>query len=177
MDRGLGIFGPPWAGARRARRCNRRWQGRIALFALQRAHTASDFVAELASWLDLLRELLTTPQGLEDFGLLMRYIHRTADFLPTQLHQLVRQLGSQAEEVVMTAAERLRAEGEARGRVEGEAQGKLEGQAALLLKLLALRFGELSDDVRERVARANLEQLGVYAERVLSAASLDDVLR
>jgi predicted transposase YdaD len=147
--------------------------GRVALFALQSAHTASDFVSELASWLDLLREVLARPQGLDDFALLMRYIHRTADFAPTQLRQLARQLGSKAEEVAMTAAERLKAE----GRAEGEEHGKVAGQAELLLRLLSLRFGELSNEVRSQVAQASLQQLAVYAERVLSAGSLDEVLR
>jgi predicted transposase YdaD len=143
--------------------------GRIVLFALQRSHTAPDFVAELASWMEVLRMLLATPQGLEDFGLLMRYIHRTADFPPTKLRELVRKLGPKAEEVAMTAAERLKAE----GRVEG----KVVGQAELLLKQLSLRFGELPDAARARVVGANLEQLSLYAERVLTATSLDDVLR
>jgi predicted transposase YdaD len=77
----------------------------------------------------------------------------------------------------MTAAERLKAEGRAEGRAEGEAKGKLGGQTELLLKQLSLRFGELSNDVQARVAAASLEQLAVYAERVLSAASLGEVLR
>lgn len=85
----------------------------------------------------------------------------------------------------MTAAERLkeegRAEGEAKGRAEGkaegEAQGKIAGQAELLRKQLTLRFGELPAEARTRIADASLEQLEVYAERVLSAGSLDEVLR
>lgn len=159
--------------------------GQVTLFVMQRAPTARDFVSELADWLDPLRRLLVTAQGLEDFELVIRYIHQTADFPPQQLRKLVRQLGSRAEEVAMTAAERLRAEGraegEAKGKAEGEAkgraEGKLGGQTELLLKLLSLRFGELPDDVRARVAAASLEQLAVYAEQVLSAESLDDVLR
>jgi hypothetical protein len=146
---------------------------RLTLFALQRGHTAQDIVAELADWLDPLRDLVATLQGREDFRLWMRYIHRTADFSLQQLLQLIRQVGSSAEEIAMTSAERLKAE----GRAEGEAKGKLNGQAELLLKQLSLRFGELSGDVQARVAAASLEQLAVYAERVLSAPSLDDVLR
>jgi hypothetical protein len=102
-------------------------------------------------------------------------------FPPQQLRQLVRQVGSSAEEIAMTSAERLKAEGRVEGRAEGEAkgraEGKLGGQAELLLKQLSFRFGELSHDVQARVAAASLEQLAVYAERVLSAPSLDDVLR
>ena len=53
---------------------------RLTLFALQRGHTAQDIVAELADWLDPLRDLVATLQGREDCRLWMRYIHRTADF-------------------------------------------------------------------------------------------------
>ena len=77
----------------------------------------------------------------------------------------------------MTSAERLKAEGRAEGEAKGRAEGKLGGQAELLLKQLSFRFGELSNDVRAHVTAASLEQLAVYAERVLSAPSLDDVLR
>jgi hypothetical protein len=115
---------------------------------------------ELASWLDLLRELVATQRGLEDFALLRRCIHRTADFLPTQLRQLVRQLGPKAEEVAMRAAERLMAEGRAEGRAEGEVRGKID----VLLRLLTLRFGELSGEARTRIAEAKPEQLAVDAE-------------
>jgi flagellar biosynthesis/type III secretory pathway protein FliH len=115
--------------------------------------------------------------GREDFRLWIRYIHGTADFPPQKLLQLVRQLGSSAEKIAMTSAERLKAEGRVEGRAEGEAKGKLTGQAELLLRQLSLRFGELSNEVQARVAAASLEQLAVYAERVLSADSLDDVLR
>lgn len=73
----------------------------------------------------------------------------------------------------MTAAERLRAEGKA----EGRAEGKAEGQAQLLLRQLTLRFGALPPHVQRRVAEASFQQLALYAERVLSAASLDEVLK
>jgi hypothetical protein len=45
------------------------------------------------------------------------------------------------------------------------------------LQLLSQRFGELSGSARARVVQASAEQLGVYAERVFSSASLDEVLR
>lgn len=109
-------------------------------------------------------ELVGTEQGLEDFALLIRCIHHTSDFAPGSLRQLVRGLGRRVEDTAMTAAERLRAEGRA------------EGQAQLLLTQLTLRFAALPPDVQRRVAKASLAQLALYGERVLSAASLDEVL-
>jgi hypothetical protein len=146
--------------------------GRLVLFALQRARSSTDFVGEFAPWLDEVGQLVLTEQGHEDFELLSRYIHHTADFEPGSLRELVRGLGRRVEESAMTAAERSRAQ----GRLEGKAEGRAEGQAQLLLRQLTLRFGALSPAAQTRVAEASLEQLSVYAERVLSAASLDDVL-
>ena len=62
------------------------------------------------------------------------------------------------------------------GRLEGEAKGRLEGQAALLLKQLSLRFGPPSEVTRARVAAATGAQLDAWAERVLTAQSVHDVL-
>jgi hypothetical protein len=70
-----------------------------------------------------------------------------------------------------------RAEGEAKGRAEGEAKGRVEGEARVLIKLLTLKFGALSDAVRDRVQTARVEELELWTERVLSASTLDDVLR
>jgi hypothetical protein len=137
--------------------------GRLALFVLQRARASEDFVSELAGWLDVVAEVVATRQGLEDFWLIVRYIHHTADFAPGSLGQLVRGLGREVEETAMTAAERLRDEGRA------------EGQAQLLLKQLVLRFGTLPPEVLTRVSAAGPEELSRLAERVLLAPTLDEV--
>jgi hypothetical protein len=80
---------------------------------------------------------------------------------------------------MMTIAEKLRQEGFKvgldKGIKQGRTQGLREGQAHILLKLLALKFGALDDDARERVARANLATLSRWTERVLTASTLDRV--
>ena len=74
---------------------------------------------------------------------------------------------------------RGRAEGEARGRAEGEARGRAEGEtsgrAQMMLHLLALKFGELSDDSRQRVGRATADDLQTWSQRLLSAKSIEAV--
>ena len=72
--------------------------------------------------------------------------------------------------------ERGRTEGLAVGVEQGLAQGIATGQAGLLLRLLELRFGELPETVRERVRGASASELEAWAEAVLIAASLDEVL-
>ena len=61
-------------------------------------------------------------------------------------------------------------------RAEGRAEGHAEGESKLLLKQLTLRFGPLSEATFARVRSAPVEQLESWAERILSASTLDDVL-
>ncbi len=64
----------------------------------------------------------------------------------------------------MTAAERLRLEGEKRAR------------ASVLLRQLTLRFGELDARVVDRIQSASDEELDAWIDRVLVARSVDEVL-
>lgn len=65
----------------------------------------------------------------------------------------------------------LLAEGKKQGRVEGRA----DGQRSLLGKQLKLKFGPLGAAVEERLASATPAQLGRWAERVLTASTLDEI--
>jgi hypothetical protein len=58
----------------------------------------------------------------------------------------------------------------------GRAKGHAEGRAAMLLKLLEARFGAMPTDATERVRKASVEQLDLWAVAVLEAKTLDDVL-
>lgn len=68
----------------------------------------------------------------------------------------------------MTAAQKLTAESYARG--------KAEGKAELLLRQLNLRFGAVSEAARARILGAPPERLDVWAERVLTRTSIDEIL-
>lgn len=57
------------------------------------------------------------------------------------------------------------------------AKGEARGRSAVLLKLLQLRFGPVSDELTSRVQSASIAELDAWAERVLSATSLDEALR
>jgi len=62
------------------------------------------------------------------------------------------------------------------GRTEGRAEGLAEGRAEIILKLLTLRFGQLPEAARTAVQAAHIEELGRIGERLLTAASLEEVL-
>jgi hypothetical protein len=59
----------------------------------------------------------------------------------------------------------------------GRAEGKAEGKAELLLRMLVFRFGPVAAPLVERVHAAAPSTLEEWAERVITAESVDDVLR
>jgi hypothetical protein len=67
----------------------------------------------------------------------------------------------------MTMAEELRQ--------EGRLEGRLEGSLSVLEKQLTLKFGEIGIEHRERLASASEEQLVLYAQRILTADTLEAV--
>ena len=64
---------------------------------------------------------------------------------------------------------------EQRGIEKGLEQGQILGQAALLERLLTRRFGPLSEEFRASLAAGSREQLQLWGDRVLDAASLSEV--
>ena len=69
---------------------------------------------------------------------------------------------------MLTTAEMLRREGEARGKVQGKREA--------LLLMLRQRFGRVPAATRARIENASVAKLDVWLGRVLSASSLGDVL-
>ena len=100
--------------------------------------------------------------------------------LPEELRRVALQMGPVAEEAYMTAAQKLTEEVYARGRAEGEANGKAEGEAKgkaeVLIRQLGVRFGSLPVATREQILAAPSDRLDVWAERVITGRSLEDVL-
>jgi hypothetical protein len=69
----------------------------------------------------------------------------------------------------MTAAEKLREEGEARGR--------LAARRSDVIRLLRARFpGQVSEQLEERIHSADDATLEAWFERGLSATTLEDVI-
>jgi len=60
---------------------------------------------------------------------------------------------------------------------EGVKQGLEQGERKLLLRQLRQRFGsEISGEIERRVAAASAEQIDLWAERILSAATMAELL-
>jgi predicted transposase YdaD len=56
-------------------------------------------------------------------------------------------------------------------------EGRQEGEAWLLLRQLRLKFGSVAPELEERVRSADTDRLLEWGERVLTAASLQDIFR
>lgn len=86
------------------------------------------------------------------------------------------------EEIETMLAERVtewtrewKRQGLAEGRKEGRLEGRLEGERATVQRQLAKRFGPLPEQALARLAAADAEALGLWAERLLDARTLDEV--
>lgn len=146
---------------------------RVTLLLLKNAAGNARLADDPQQLVEDLRAILDKPGGLEDFVTLLRYIELVGEVPADELHKLVVQVGPEAEEAYVTTAEMLRAEGEARGRAEGEARGRAEA----LVQLLTLKFGPLPPAAAEAVHAATTDQLETWTARVLTAGTLDEVLR
>lgn len=60
---------------------------------------------------------------------------------------------------------------------EGRQEGRLEGAIRALQRQLTRRFGPLPSEVITRISGASIEEVEVWCDRVLDAASLAEVLR
>jgi hypothetical protein len=121
------------------------------------------------------------PAARDVLAAVLRYIIATSQAKPATLRDLLgRQIGREEADKMLTAADMLRREGEARGVKKGEARGvkkgELLGKREALLGLLRQRFGRLPAAAVARVDRARTAQLDAWFGRVLTASSLDEVL-
>ena len=144
---------------------------RAGLLALRMAREA-DIPADL---LDLMTG--GTLAGSEFERHILRYIVERMNLTPPMLEASLRRTKPDRWEALMgTVAEAWLEQGRAEGIEKGLAEGIEKGQAGLLLQQLELRFGELPEPVRDRVRGASVSELEAWAEAVLDAASLDEVL-
>jgi len=80
-------------------------------------------------------------------------------------------------ETVAEWKEEWKREALAEGLEQGLTQGREEGRAEILLKLLGMKFGPLSEENESWIRSADSDTLLKWSERVLSATTLDDIFR
>ena len=124
-------------------------------------------------------EVLEAPNGIAALGTVWRYILLVHGKKPkTVLRQLVAVTkNASLKETIMTAGEELMRRGERRGERRGVALGEQRALRRTLRKLLTVRFGPLPQWVSTKLDGADTAALDAWTERVLTAPSLEEVLK
>ena len=75
----------------------------------------------------------------------------------------------------MSTAQELIAQGHEEGHREGHREGREQERRDLAKLLLTEKFGELSQETRDRLEQASADVLQLWCKRVLKAERLEDV--
>jgi predicted transposase YdaD len=150
----------------------------LAIAAFRDTRRPAHIAPLLHAWAKALRALARARDGRRALEQLFRYIALVAKDLDRgEFEQEVAQLLSSKEvSIVTTMFEKAMQEGRDKGLREGRDKGLREGQARVLVRQLELKFGTLSTAARHRVERATLPTLSRWAERILTAKSVRQVL-
>ena len=137
---------------------------RVVLGVLRDARTLP-IDALIARWGALMIEAARAV-GREALSVILRYLLEVQKIEDPKLLLAAARAhgGVELEEVAMSAFDRVRAE------------GKAEGKAEMFLRMLTLKFGAPSDAIVERVRGASVAELDRFADRILSAATVEEVL-
>ena len=148
----------------------------LVLFCLQRSRECQNLLAELVHWRTLLRRASRASHGVESLAAIMSYIMEVQHVPLIQVRQFLRvHVDPAMERPVFTMIDFLKEKFREEGHREGLAAGRNEGQAELLLRQLHARFGDAVAGFVDRVHAATAADLAIWAERVLSAETLDEV--
>ena len=152
---------------------------KLVLLVFKYGRTGRQVLERLSEWRELVTEAASDPLGREVFIWSLVYLFQVSKVEPEEVGECL--AGTPAvKEAVMTTAQRLFEEGRQKGRLEGRQEGleegNLAGQRRLLLKQLRLRFGSIPRPAMARINKASSEQLERWAERLLTAPSLQKVL-
>lgn len=152
--------------ALRARRMDA--YARLCLFAMARA-AERDFLERLAAWQGELKIVFASGDNdlMYTFLVYTSRVHRHTD--PDKVQQRIAApfgFGLPLEGDRVSTLERLVHEGLEKG---------LQGQRAMLLRLLAKRFGAVPEPIAARVNAAAVPEVDHWFDRALDAGSLDDV--
>lgn len=140
----------------------------LSLLALAHGR-ARDILERLLRWRDELQLVMLAANRQEQGSVLLSYIAVVNPRITeeTMRERLIPELGTDAEETIMTMGERLMQKGAERAQEQTQRNN--------LLFLLRQRFGSLPEAVTDRIDAAGFADLQRWFERVLAARNLDDV--
>jgi predicted transposase YdaD len=137
-------------------------------------------LTELPPIVEQLDVMLHGPELRElrrDFTIWLRQVALAARFDGEEIPDLrdLGELKDMIEQRVREWPRQWRAEGFQAGLREGHESGLREGQAQMLLRLAERRFGPSDPRLRARIEAAGPDQIAAWAERLLTASSLEDI--
>jgi predicted transposase YdaD len=111
---------------------------------------------------------------------LYSYVATVSKDDPRHLRAAYARISKTSEEQYMTVAEKLIEEGRQQGLQQGLQQGRQEGRQEgaqrTLLMQIEQRFGALQPSVVQRIENASQGEIDRWLRRILTAATLDDLL-
>ena len=103
------------------------------------------------------------------------FIDIYADLDENERNSYEREYPEEAE-IMSGFAERFIQQGVQQGKHEGRQEGRQEGEAAMLLRLLQLKFGAVPEALRRKVESADPQTRLEWSDRVLTASSIEQVI-
>ena len=94
---------------------------KLVAMCFKHARTRADFLQILGRWIDVVREVIRAPHGLEALAQVMRYILEVNEHVEPEALQalLERDLGPEAKDAIMTAGQQIFEQGREKGRQQG----------------------------------------------------------
>lgn len=152
---------------------------KLTLWVLRDARIDGRLAEHVRAWTEELRQVASAPD-LDGFIALMRYIANVggrATF--EEIRSAIAREVPHEEAAMITAAESFRQEGfelgKTEGKLEGKAEGVLEGMRVMVRRAFETRFGTAPHAFTARVASASEAELSRLLERVVVAASRDEI--
>jgi len=154
-----------------------RGAGMAMLTALLLKHqTSPDMIQELATWQDLIAQVAREPNALRALELFICYALKATTATEKELLRVVVPITQpEAATMIKTTGQRLREEGMAKGLAKGRAKGRVETLQKNIVRLLEVRFGQLSPEQAQVIKREDEPALEIMFERALQAENLQEV--
>ncbi len=151
-------------------------EARVALVLLGLPVGVEDLVGELGGWVDSFAVVQAGPGGQETVARFATYVRKISRASRERMVELMATMEPEVAETFVSNWDMAVAEGRTEGLTQGRAEGRTEGRTELFAGLLALRFGDLDEEVRAAVRAASAEQITAWSARLLEGTlTLDDV--
>ncbi|MBF0438205.1 MAG: Rpn family recombination-promoting nuclease/putative transposase [Magnetococcales bacterium] len=113
----------------------------------------------------------------EDFPVIMRYIVETYDnYNEPIVREIIHAVRPEEENAMMSQfAQDIIAKGKPDWLNQGHREGRKEGEAAMLLKQMRRKFGQVPDWVPVKIGAADVELIEIWSDNFVFANSVEDV--